>query len=345
MELTPVKVTGKRRQNNKSIAVKPRKRVKTKSTELRREFVKDNASYLEIVPLEILERIFWFSGNVNLPLSSPRIGRFLSGKSTLEETFIYAFKPTWDGCFGITGPVGVQRYHNRPERDIPGYYEGNPEFQSALMEFPWTNISLILRCWDMYIERRVKSPEKFKAAIEYSTDEPQKLITTPTRLPWDCHLIFEPQKANAYFHEYYAQFRGLEHPIVVDYIGPLSLGNYYQVHADIRIPDSLLLSPRTEGNLQKLFWLVRGGACLSPEQDWEFTLNVFNTALSEDFDQPGHLGFSVVEILYYLKAYKQWPEYVFDDVTNTRESVKSRASATLFNHYEPLLSQFRWSQF
>ena len=48
------------------------------------------------LPLEILERIFIFSENLNLARASPLLGRMLSGRPTLVALVIQAFGPTWD---------------------------------------------------------------------------------------------------------------------------------------------------------------------------------------------------------------------------------------------------------
>lgn len=47
-------------------------------------------------PLEIIERIFLLSQNLNLPRASPRLGWMLSSRRTLVETALAAFGPAWD---------------------------------------------------------------------------------------------------------------------------------------------------------------------------------------------------------------------------------------------------------
>lgn len=87
------------------------------------------AALIEQLPLEILERIFLFSGNLSLPRSSLRIGYNLSGRSFRLELLVSAFAPTWDVWFGCThGQEGqVHSYY--------GYYTdthrigGDPDFQ------------------------------------------------------------------------------------------------------------------------------------------------------------------------------------------------------------------------
>lgn len=130
MDLTPIKTRGKRRRTGESLVVAPVKRAKTNS-DSKRNVKQAKASVLEKkpqnsvlekkpqdsvlekkpkasvlekkVPLEIMEQLLWLSGNFNLPRASPRIGRLLSGQSTLEITFIRAFEPTWDDEWDIYG--------------------------------------------------------------------------------------------------------------------------------------------------------------------------------------------------------------------------------------------------
>jgi len=49
-----------------------------------------------ILPLEVVELIFYHSENLNFPRSNPRLGLFLSGRSTLVKTLITAFSLTWE---------------------------------------------------------------------------------------------------------------------------------------------------------------------------------------------------------------------------------------------------------
>lgn len=123
MLLTPIRAPGKRRRANEELAAvactRPQKERKLKHKSIRQKSREQHASYLELMPLEVLERIFWMSGNANLPRAGHRIGRLLSGRSTLRETFINAFGDTWDSTWNEVG--------DRFEPLI--YVAGNPEFQ------------------------------------------------------------------------------------------------------------------------------------------------------------------------------------------------------------------------
>ncbi|CAK7562855.1 MAG: hypothetical protein SEPTF4163_000711 [Sporothrix epigloea] len=47
-------------------------------------------------PPEIIERIFFYSNNMNLALASPRLGVMLSSRHTLRSLVIQSFAPYWE---------------------------------------------------------------------------------------------------------------------------------------------------------------------------------------------------------------------------------------------------------
>ncbi|KAI0883772.1 uncharacterized protein GGS22DRAFT_166068 [Annulohypoxylon maeteangense] len=314
MKLTPLKVPGKRRQKDEPVAVVPRKRVKNKSRPRPQKSAEETASYLEHMPLEILEHIFWLSGNINLTRASPRIGRLLSGLPTRQETFICAFEPTWDACFGIMSPRrGAVCWIS----SVPEISQGNPEFQSALLEFSWTDISFILKCWDLYVVRRARR----RLLCGYATTTSRFHLCHPRPIAnaletMGEHNVTDEIASSDEFWVDYRLFRDLEvwegddrRKNVDSYLGLFASNTFYQVNSETRIPDTLLLSPRSEADLQKLFWLVRGGASLGPDQDWEFTQEVYHNALLECKRKNGQLSYAVIGILYILGALRLWPEH------------------------------------
>lgn len=131
MELTPIRIPGKRRRKGEpAVALVLRKRTKGDKTEKRsKKISKPRASYLEKkLPLEIVERIFWMSENVNFLRSGLRIGQLLSGEPTRRETFLQAFGPTWDVWFGCTkGSAGIKSYHGWQQDSTR--FGGSPDFQ------------------------------------------------------------------------------------------------------------------------------------------------------------------------------------------------------------------------
>ncbi len=135
MELTPIRVRGKRRTGGDQLLVAPPpKRFRKDQTQEKQAGVRrPKASRIEkSLPLEVLERIFWLSENVNFPRASPRLGRLLSGPSTLRESFLSAFGPTWEVWFGCVHGRGtdfpvVHSYAGWEEDRVR--FGGNPGFQ------------------------------------------------------------------------------------------------------------------------------------------------------------------------------------------------------------------------
>jgi len=58
-------------------------------------------SHLEKLPTELLETVFLYCLNINLPRSSPIIGAKLSSKLIYTRTLLSAFGPTWDRYYGM----------------------------------------------------------------------------------------------------------------------------------------------------------------------------------------------------------------------------------------------------
>lgn len=81
---------------------------------------------IERLPVEILERIFHFSENVNFPMSSLYIGWKLSPASFLMELIIRAFGPTWSVWLGCA----TREVHSYIGwRTDSGRFGGDPKFQ------------------------------------------------------------------------------------------------------------------------------------------------------------------------------------------------------------------------
>lgn len=55
-------------------------------------------SDLEKLPIELLEKVFLYCMNLDLPRSSPIIGGKLSSELIYTQTVINAFSPQWENC-------------------------------------------------------------------------------------------------------------------------------------------------------------------------------------------------------------------------------------------------------
>ncbi|KAI1744572.1 hypothetical protein F4680DRAFT_405335 [Xylaria scruposa] len=316
MELTPIRVRGKRRaKGEQPVVAPPIKRPKTdRSQKKQAKDRRPKASEIEkSMPLEILERIFWLSENVNLPRAGPRLGRLLSGRSTLRETFITAFEPTWNLWFGRVAQ-GSRRYQER-EEDVD-QCGGNPSFQSDLLACSWATIDMILDCRDIWVRRHARTRSFQYPALWGDPIEPNPYTGSDTAVG-----MSDMEEARFSFYRDYNAFRNIE--CLSTYS---EASKYYksesnpdiriEVHRFTEIPDDLLTGPWDEASLQKFFWLVQAGACLSTGQTWEVTREGFSNAMSDQCTP----NLTVIRLLNILGAFMTWPSYVrkqeYDNIDN-----------------------------
>ncbi|KAI5925786.1 hypothetical protein F4810DRAFT_708299 [Camillea tinctor] len=312
MLLTPINIRGKRRRKDDPSTLLPkRKRSATGSKQKSKKPRPSKVSFIEKeIPLEVLERIFWLSENVNLLRASPRFGRLLSGPPTLRKTFLNAFGPTWDvwyGCVRDARPGSHTIHSYAGWEDDVDRFGGNPEFQSAILEYPWTNISCILNCWDLWVQLHARGRHFEHSQIWNSPESPS--IGVPAG------IYDDTQGARRYFFQDYHDFRQVEELKRPDLVALYHRGQrsvtWIEVHPNTRIPDFLLMGPWNEEALQKLFWLVRAGARLSPDQTWELTLQGFHNAIDDaNPSTTGSLNLTVLRLFDILKAFETWPQYI-----------------------------------
>ncbi|KAI1876036.1 uncharacterized protein JN550_001532 [Neoarthrinium moseri] len=336
MELTPIRIPGKRRRKGEPplvFNVAPRKdKVKEKKTK-NRKVVKPKASYLEKeLPLEIMERIFWASENVNFPRSGPRVGHLLSGEPTRRETFLRAFAPTWEVWFGVfrDSHTVLRSYHGW--QDDVARFGGNPDFQSALLQYSWVGISFILDCMDSWIQRYARSRFFQQRKLWGDPDTEHKIED-------DSGGVDNYRSAREYFQHDYDAFCskiGAELPPVNDET------SWVEVHRDTQIPDGLLTGPWDEAAVQKLFWLVRAGARLSPDQTWETTLEGYQNAMASETEPPsGNLNLPVIRLLFMLGG-NHWPEHAakseLSRLHKREKSLRNACSADVYQKYAVVAS-------
>ncbi|KAI0487341.1 hypothetical protein F4859DRAFT_252025 [Xylaria cf. heliscus] len=311
MELTPIKVRGKRRAGGDQLVVArpPQHPKKDRNQQKQAKVRHPRASEIErSLPLEILEHIFWLSENVNFPRAGLRLGRLLSGPSTLRKTFIAAFGPTWEVWFGCVNGRGKDfpRVHSyagwEEDADRIG---GNPSFQTDLLACSWATIDMILDCRDIWVRRHARNLPFQYFPLWGNPIEPSSYTGSGATVG-----IGDIKEARCYFHHDYNAFRNIEHLRTLsggaEYLTEYNPSTWIEVHMSTKIPDDLVTGPWDEGSLQKFFWLVQAGARLSSDQTWEITREGFNNALS---DQKAP-NLTVVRLLNILGAFRLWPKYV-----------------------------------
>ncbi|KAK9414263.1 hypothetical protein SUNI508_02362 [Seiridium unicorne] len=333
MELTPIRIPGKRRRKGEppivfdTIPRKEKGKGKSKRTK-RQKVVKPRASYLERqLPLEIMERIFWMSENVNFAKSGPRVGHLLSGESTRRATFMQAFGHTWDVWFGChsDNDTGIRSYHGWQED--PARFGGNPDFQSALLRYSWVDVSFILDCMDAWVKRSARNRFFQHQKLWGDSNSLRKLDDDPGGFG-------NFRSARQYFEHDYDAFCSKVHHDLPALNGQPSL---IEIHPDTQIPDNLLTGPWDEGATQKLFWLVRAGARLSADQTWETTLEGYHKAIAGNSEfRDGDINLPVIRLILILGG-NHWPQYVADSelakLQDKEETLRDRGQRDVYHKY------------
>ncbi|KAI0913788.1 hypothetical protein F4823DRAFT_621981 [Ustulina deusta] len=311
MELTPIRVRGKRRTGGDQLLVAPPpKRFRKDQTQEKQAGVRrPKASRIEkSLPLEVLERIFWLSENVNFPRASPRLGRLLSGPSTLRESFLSAFGPTWEVWFGCVHGRGtdfpvVHSYAGWEEDRVR--FGGNPGFQTDLLACSWTTIDMILDCRDIWVRRHARN-----LPFEYFSIWGNPISPVSHTGSGGTVGISDIKEARWYFYHDYHAFRNVERQSSysegLEFRTERNPSTWIEVHASTEIPDDLITGPWDESSLQKLFWLVQAGARLSSGQTWEVTREGFRNATSDQYAP----NLTAIRLLHILAAFQNWPRHV-----------------------------------
>ncbi|RWA11960.1 hypothetical protein EKO27_g3151 [Xylaria grammica] len=322
MELTPIRVRGKRRTPGEELLVAPppKRFHKDLSRKKQVRVRRLKASNIEkSIPLEVLERIFWLSENVNFPRASPRLGRLLSGSSTLRETFLSAFGPTWEVWFGCVhgqnADFPVVHSYAGWEEDVERF-GGNPRFQSDLLAYSWTTIDMILDCWDIWVRRHARKLQFDRLSLWGDPIVPISYTGSDATVG-----ISNIREARCYFYHDYHAFRNVEQQSSytegLEYRAERNPSTWIEVHKSIEIPDDLITGPWDEYSLQKFFWLVQAGAHLSSGQTWEVTRQGFHNAIS-DRHAP---NLTAIRLLHILGAFHSWPRHVRKEEFHKVDSV------------------------
>jgi hypothetical protein len=90
---------------------------------------KRDMSLLERLPTELLEELFLYCMNIDLPRSSPVIGGKLSSEAVYTQTIIAAFKDSWE------------RYYTSPSEFFRGPIHGDDKLQVRIHRAIWPSQS------------------------------------------------------------------------------------------------------------------------------------------------------------------------------------------------------------
>ncbi|KAK3694019.1 hypothetical protein B0T22DRAFT_451426 [Podospora appendiculata] len=359
MKLTPIKVRGKRGVHKP--AWKPpnpeqfkRKRTQEEESEeeeeegkqenedgsqprrRRRVKTKKPAARIEQLPVEILERISLVSENLNFPRSSLRIGYYLSHASFLSELIVDAFAPTWDVWFGC--PKGqIQSYHGYAQDHAR--IGGNPKFQTAVLACPWVSISLILNAQQKWYRRHgaaryFEHSEDWRACYGACCTDEDDLVPDHGPHVFGAGGADHGRDVKACFEADWGAFSNKDHgfTLIFSYLEHREMhkAGYFDMHPLTRIPNHLLTGPLDWDKAKWLYWCIRGGAQLSPDQNWEVTKRGYEQILALALDD-AKLAMRFLYLFAILDVFggKHWPQFLIDEKLHEARKYFPRPSDSL----------------
>ncbi|KAJ5053824.1 uncharacterized protein L3040_000115 [Drepanopeziza brunnea f. sp. 'multigermtubi'] len=289
MDLTPIKVPGKRKRDCSQSALAARKALNRKPgrpLKIAENVVSDNPveamkpvqvskqrtlkkikskrkmSPLEKLPTELLERVFRFCLNLELPRSSPIIGAKLSSSTILNWTVHASFGPCWEKWYGREKVDGRLEFGDEEGK------EDHSELQSAVLRCRWATLPVLLKAQDLWIEKcakdRVFIPLYFLQDLNPVSEEEkegqndqERSGNTPPPTP------VPPTTQEEYLNIDYAAFENTIFSSTDDNWPSTSWTTHPYLSPSVEIPHTLLLGPFTPPSLKNLFYLIKSGAKLS----------------------------------------------------------------------------------
>lgn len=265
---------------------------------------------LSQLPQEILERVFIASRNLALPLVNRELYHRLSSVSVRYQLVGAAFGPTWDAWYGLENGQ-VQSYDGwMSDADR---IAGDPTFQSAILACSWARLPILLESFNVWIRQHANGRPYFFPAIhddgaEGLQGEEDNVIlgSMESKFHYDTGF-FASKIADQLLSEWSLSANDFA-DMAINCCA--LLGQHLEVNPGAMIPDDLLAGPfffssdddepeqqqqqhdggdesdngrgsfHVDGEkYERLFWLVRGGACLQEDQTWEVSREGFRAIL------------------------------------------------------------------
>ncbi|KIN01490.1 hypothetical protein OIDMADRAFT_19303, partial [Oidiodendron maius Zn] len=209
---------------------------------------KRDMSLLERLPTELLEEIFFYSMNLDLPRSSPVIGGKLSSEVVYIQTVLAAFENTWEWYYASPPEFSFSPIH------------GDDKLQTSILRCRWASLPILLQSQDIYM-RRINAHGLILEPILLFPESKAKGRNRE-------HIALSSKTAAARFDDDFAAFlhaaSGSEHVDLLQiYDVGCSLEGVTDLAKGTEIPHSLLLGPWTKEMIRHLYWLVKSGATLN----------------------------------------------------------------------------------
>lgn len=196
------------------------------------------------------------------------------------------------------------------------------------MEYSWVDVPFILECWDLWVKHHGR--HRFFQHEKLWGDP-----DTESRLADDAGgTSGAVRPARDYFaHDYDAFLAKAGQNMSF----PGDHTSWIEVHRDTTIPERLLTGPWDDAALQKLFWLVRAGARLAPDQTWEITLEGYRTAMATETTPPtANVNLPVIRLLLNLGGSNHWPRFAYNAELKKLKSVIRHTRGEALKTYEVL---------
>ncbi|RKF82651.1 hypothetical protein GcC1_012036 [Golovinomyces cichoracearum] len=180
---------------------------------------RQNVSWLEKIPTEILEIIFFYCFNFELPRSSLSLGKALSSHTVYARTIQAAFEPTWRKSYCLRA-IGENECNTTE----------NVELQSAILRCRWASLAMLLKVKRFWI-RNFHFSQPLNAKIEF---DPQEMLD-------QCFKKF-------------SDITNLREKIPEQYEFNLGYGSDFA--GKVEIPTSLITGPWSGQMLKYFFWIL-----------------------------------------------------------------------------------------
>ncbi|CZS98751.1 uncharacterized protein RCO7_06432 [Rhynchosporium graminicola] len=267
-------------------------------------------SLLEKLPMELLELVFQFCLNLDLPKASPVLAGKLASITVYNWTIMRAFGPSWERGFARHQVIGEKDHEDDGVREE--VEEEDAELQSAVLRCRWASLEVMLRAKEVWIQKyaddRQFEPlyflkEKNTTASPPLPDSNSDSDSAPQDVgntsPTDTEsLLLAPATTprltpSQYLETDYADFLSFTSSSPD---GPwpwhtICWSSYTDLSPTLEIPHSLLSPPFTPSSLKYLFHLLRHGARISwlSSTSGEVALSGLRAAVKECNIQAVHL--------------------------------------------------------
>ncbi|CZT47755.1 uncharacterized protein RSE6_08357 [Rhynchosporium secalis] len=267
-------------------------------------------SLLENLPMELLELVFQFCLNLDLPKASPVLAGKLTSITVYNWTIMRAFGPSWERGFARHQVIGEKDHEDDGVREE--VEEEDAELQSAVLRCRWASLEVMLRAKEVWIQKyaddRQFEPlyflkEKNTTASPLLPDSDSDPDSAPQDLgntsPTDTESLLPAPAAtprltpSEYLETDYADFLSFTSSSPD---GPwpwhtISWRSYTDLSPTLEIPHTLLCPTFTPSSLKYLFHLLRHGARISwlSSTSGEVALSGLRAAVKECNIQAVHL--------------------------------------------------------